>query len=110
MVTAVATITVRRPPKIDRHGDPIGEPSPPWEITGARIGWAGVTVDHDHKTIVTTQPAVYFRRQTPDLQPKDIITTPFGKILTVTEIQVWEHPRRENVTMGTVALCEAVMG
>lgn len=106
-VVSMSTITVTRPGERDRHGD--RQPGTyAGEIKGARIAWAGTTVDADRKTIVTTRPTVYVKRQEPDIRQGDVLTTSGGRQLTVQETQPWEHPRHENIIMGTAIICEEV--
>lgn len=103
----LSSVTVTRPGKRDRHGDR-GPDALVGAISGVRIAWAGVTVDSDRRTVVTTRPTVYVKRQEPDVHQGDVLTTPSGRQLTVQEVQPWEHPRHENVIMGTAIICEEV--
>ena len=66
MVTAVATIQVLRRSR-DKFGD-LTAPVPVLTITGARIAWAQAKVDTDRKTVVSTRPTVYIKRQAPDIR------------------------------------------
>ena len=104
-MTAVATIQVLRRSR-DKFGD-LTAPVPVLMITGARIAWAQATVDTDRKMAVSTWPTVYIQRQAPDIRTGDIIEG-FGRKLKVIESQLWEHPRREGVIVGTAVICEEV--
>ena len=90
----------------DRFGD-LTAPVPVLTITGARIAWAQATVDTDRKTVVSTRPTVYIKRQARISAPGSIIEG-FGRKLKVIEAQLWEHPRREGVIVGTAVICEEV--
>lgn len=104
-MTAVATIQVLRRTR-DKFGD-LTAPVPVLTITGARIAWAQAAVDTDRKMVVSTRPTVYIKRQAPDIRAGDVIEG-FGRKLKVIEAQLWEHPRREGVIVGTAVICEEV--
>ena len=104
----MTTIRVVRPGTRDEFGDLSAPSRPPVVIPGVRIAWAGATIDADRKTVVTTKPTVYIKRQEPDIKTGDIIDTRFGRRLKVIDTQPWEHPRIEDKIMGTAVICEEV--
>jgi hypothetical protein len=101
----MATIRVLRRSR-DRFGD-LTAPVPVLTIPGARIAWAQATVDTDRRAVVSTRPTVYIKRLAPDIRTGDVIEV-FGRKLKVIETQLWEHPRREGVIVGTAVICEEV--
>lgn len=103
----MTTIRVSRPGARDEFGDIITPSDPPQLIAGARIAWAGTTIDQDRKTVVTTKPTVYIKRLNPDIKTGDVITA-HGRDLKVIDTQPWEHPRREDMIMGVAVVCEEV--
>lgn len=102
----MAAVTVIRPAGQDRHGDP--GPASEHVETGCRIGWASVSENTDHKQVITSAPTVYFRRRVPDIRRGDTLRLSTGAQLHVTEVQIWEHARREGVVAGAAVICKQV--
>lgn len=95
-------VDVYRTTAQNRHGDKTQELVA--TLNDGRVAWAIPNIDWEHKTVVMSQPTVYFKRYVPDIQVNDKLHI-MGRWLTVTEVMPWEHPRKNNVIMGTEIKC-----